>query len=144
MRSPGTKVAGSPGAEGASKGPDASSAPPGTDASIGWTGGASVAPVGWPELGRRRARAARCFRASGPGGPLSGWPQCSFTSREKRSQSPRVFRHGASKDQVVRQELKTYSNWPTYPQLYVKGELIGGCDIILDMANSGELKEALA
>mmetsp|Transcript_1192 Transcript_1192/g.3583 ORF Transcript_1192/g.3583 Transcript_1192/m.3583 type:complete len:216 (-) Transcript_1192:73-720(-) len=103
MRSPGAKAAGSSGAEGASKGPGASSAPPGTEASIGWAGGASVAPVGWPALWRRRARAARCFRASGPGGPLSGWPQCSFTSREKRSQSPRVFRHGPSKDQVVRQ-----------------------------------------
>jgi len=43
------------------------------------------------------------------------------------------------RDQTVRQELKTFSDWPTYPQLYVKGELIGGCDIILEMSESGEL-----
>jgi glutaredoxin-related protein len=44
----------------------------------------------------------------------------------------------------VRQGLKEYSNWPTYPQLYVKGEFIGGCDIILEMHQNGELKEILA
>ena len=47
-------------------------------------------------------------------------------------------------DEAVRQGLKEYSNWPTYPQLYVKGELLGGCDIILEMAAEGELKETLA
>jgi monothiol glutaredoxin len=36
-----------------------------------------------------------------------------------------------------------YSNWPTFPQLYVKGELIGGSDIVVEMYNSGELKELL-
>ena len=36
-------------------------------------------------------------------------------------------------DEGVRQGLKEYSNWPTYPQLYVKGELLGGCDIVLEM-----------
>jgi Grx4 family monothiol glutaredoxin len=46
-------------------------------------------------------------------------------------------------DDIVRQGLKTYSNWPTYPQLYVKGELLGGCDIILEMKENGELKEVL-
>jgi monothiol glutaredoxin len=40
--------------------------------------------------------------------------------------------------------LKTYSNWPTFPQLYVNGELIGGCDIALEMYKSGELKQLLA
>jgi glutaredoxin-related protein len=40
--------------------------------------------------------------------------------------------------------MKEYSNWPTYPQLYAGGELVGGCDIILEMAAGGELKEALA
>ncbi|KAL2630263.1 hypothetical protein R1flu_014949 [Riccia fluitans] len=45
---------------------------------------------------------------------------------------------------AVRQGLKTYSNWPTYPQLYVKGELIGGADIILEMSKSGELRQVLA
>ncbi len=39
----------------------------------------------------------------------------------------------ASQDEGVRAKLKEYSNWPTYPQLYVKGELLGGCDIIMEM-----------
>ncbi|XP_066937179.1 glutaredoxin-3 [Macrobrachium rosenbergii] len=42
-------------------------------------------------------------------------------------------------DEEVRQGLKTYSNWPTYPQIYVKGELVGGLDIIKELLNSGEL-----
>ena len=46
-------------------------------------------------------------------------------------------------DEAVRQGLKEYSNWPTYPQLYVKGELMGGCDIIEEMHQSGELKAAI-
>lgn len=44
----------------------------------------------------------------------------------------------------MREGLKKYSNWPTYPQLYVSGELRGGADIIAEMAESGELAEALA
>ncbi|KAG2425038.1 hypothetical protein HYH02_015089 [Chlamydomonas schloesseri] len=47
-------------------------------------------------------------------------------------------------DEAVRQGLKEYSNWPTYPQLYIKGELVGGCDIVMDMAASGELAALLA
>jgi monothiol glutaredoxin len=39
----------------------------------------------------------------------------------------------------VRQGLKEYSNWPTYPQLYIKGELVGGIDIVKEMAESGDL-----
>lgn len=39
--------------------------------------------------------------------------------------------------------LKKYSNWPTYPQLYAKGELLGGLDIVKELAESGELKEQL-
>ena len=46
-------------------------------------------------------------------------------------------------DEEVRQGLKEYSDWPTYPQLYVQGELVGGCDIILEMAADGSLKETL-
>lgn len=42
-------------------------------------------------------------------------------------------------DQDLRQELKTFSNWPTFPQVYVKGELVGGCDIMREMYESGEL-----
>ena len=41
-------------------------------------------------------------------------------------------------DEEVRQGLKEYSQWPTYPQLYVKGELLGGCDVILEMQEDGE------
>lgn len=40
-----------------------------------------------------------------------------------------------------RQALKEYSNWPTYPQLYVDGELIGGCDIVLEMQQTGDLQQ---
>ena len=46
-------------------------------------------------------------------------------------------------DEEVRQGLKEYSKWPTYPQLYSKGKLIGGLDIIKELIEAGELKEAL-
>ncbi|ELU04110.1 hypothetical protein CAPTEDRAFT_149217 [Capitella teleta] len=46
-------------------------------------------------------------------------------------------------DEEVRQGLKTYSNWPTYPQLYIKGELVGGLDILKEMNESGELEQML-
>jgi len=48
------------------------------------------------------------------------------------------------KDENVRQGLKTYAEWPTYPQLWVKGELIGGLDIIREMLENGELQAALS
>ncbi len=44
----------------------------------------------------------------------------------------------------LREGIKTYSDWPTIPQLYVKGEFIGGCDIVREMFQSGELKTLLA
>jgi monothiol glutaredoxin len=44
-------------------------------------------------------------------------------------------------DPEVRQGIKEFSNWPTIPQLYVKGEFIGGCDIVREMYETGELKE---
>ncbi len=43
----------------------------------------------------------------------------------------------------VRQAVKDFSNWPTYPQLYIKGELIGGNDIVMEMLKTGELKKVL-
>ena len=46
-------------------------------------------------------------------------------------------------DPQIRIELSNYSNWPTIPQLFVNGELIGGCDIALELHNSGELKDIL-
>jgi monothiol glutaredoxin len=46
-------------------------------------------------------------------------------------------------DPEVRQGLKDYSNWPTYPQLYVAGKFVGGCDIVTEMHQSGELTQQL-
>ena len=46
-------------------------------------------------------------------------------------------------DEEIRQGIKEYSNWPTIPQLYVKGEFIGGSDIMMEMYESGELKQLL-
>ena len=57
----------------------------------------------------------------------------------RRVQAVNIF-----EDPELRDALKRYSNWPTYPQLYVKGELVGGCDIALEMYRSGELKKLLA
>lgn len=45
---------------------------------------------------------------------------------------------------ALRQGIKNYTNWPTIPQLYVKGEFVGGCDIIMEMFQSGELKQVLS
>ena len=47
-------------------------------------------------------------------------------------------------DEGIRQGIKEYSNWPTIPQLYVKGEFIGGCDIAREMFQAGELQQLLA
>ena len=47
-------------------------------------------------------------------------------------------------DQNLRQGIKEFSDWPTIPQLYIKGEFIGGCDIVKEMFESGELKSLLA
>ena len=44
----------------------------------------------------------------------------------------------------IRSELPKYANWPTFPQLWVNGELIGGCDIVMDMVEKGELKTLLS
>lgn len=46
-------------------------------------------------------------------------------------------------DWDIREGLKEYSHWPTFPQLYVKGELIGGCDIVMDLDRKGELAKIL-
>ncbi|MFN3315000.1 MAG: Grx4 family monothiol glutaredoxin [Hyphomonas sp.] len=47
-------------------------------------------------------------------------------------------------DQALREGVKQYASWPTIPQLYVKGEFVGGCDIIKEMFESGELKQFMA
>lgn len=46
-------------------------------------------------------------------------------------------------DESVRQGIKEFSNWPTIPQLYIKGEFVGGCDIVREMYESGELQDLL-
>ena len=47
-------------------------------------------------------------------------------------------------DEDIREGLKVYSNWPTFPQLYANGELVGGADIMIEMFENGELKELLS
>lgn len=46
-------------------------------------------------------------------------------------------------DPEIREGMKAFSNWPTFPQLYVNGELVGGCDIVVEMYHSGELKSLI-
>ena len=74
------------------------------------------------------------------------FPQCGFSARVVEildSLGVNYQTFDILTDDSMRQALKEYSNWPTFPQLYVKSELIGGCDIITDMAQSGELKQVL-
>ena len=47
-------------------------------------------------------------------------------------------------DMDIREGIKTYSNWPTIPQLYIKGEFVGGCDIVREMFQAGELQQLMA
>lgn len=74
------------------------------------------------------------------------FPQCGFSGQTVAALNaigkPYSFVN-IFEDQEVREGLKVYSNWPTFPQLYVKGELVGGCDIVVEMYHSGELKELL-
>ena len=51
--------------------------------------------------------------------------------------------HNVLEDQALRSDIKEFSNWPTIPQIYMNGEFIGGCDILLQMHQNGELVEAL-
>ena len=79
------------------------------------------------------------------GSPL--FPQCGFSSRaiaildhlEVKYETVDVLA-----DQDIRQGIKQYSDWPTVPQLYVKGEFVGGSDIMMEMFESGELKQLVA
>lgn len=70
------------------------------------------------------------------------FPQCGFSAKAcgMLNQLAADFHHvDILSDPELREGLKTYSNWPTYPQLYIQGELIGGSDIIAEMHASGEL-----
>ena len=71
-------------------------------------------------------------------------PQCGFSSRVAGvlNYMGVAYRDvNVLADEGVRQGIKDYSDWPTIPQLYVKGEFIGGCDIITEMTLSGELDQ---
>ncbi len=75
------------------------------------------------------------------------FPQCGFSARVVQ-----ILTHLGVKfkgidvlqDPSIRQGVKDFSSWPTIPQLYVKGEFVGGCDIISEMYESGELQDLLA
>ena len=79
------------------------------------------------------------------GTPL--FPQCGFSSR-----AIAILDHlgvdyesvDVLQDQGVRQGIKTFSDWPTIPQLYVKGEFVGGSDIMMEMFESGELQQLVS
>lgn len=73
-------------------------------------------------------------------------PQCGFSAMVTRILQVHGVPFAARnilEDQELRQAMKTYSNWPTFPQLYVNGEFVGGCDILKKMHESGELGEML-
>ena len=75
------------------------------------------------------------------------FPQCGFSSR-----AVSILDHlgvtyetvDVLQDQDIRNGIKEYSDWPTVPQLYVKGEFVGGSDIMMEMFESGELKQLVA
>ncbi|MFL0805327.1 MAG: Grx4 family monothiol glutaredoxin [Agarilytica sp.] len=73
-------------------------------------------------------------------------PQCGFS--QKASQAvmgcgQRFAYVDILSNPEIRSELPKYANWPTFPQLWVNGELVGGCDIIMDMSEKGELKSLI-
>jgi monothiol glutaredoxin len=78
------------------------------------------------------------------GSPL--FPQCGFSSKAIAILDHLGVAYGSIdvlQDQEVRQGIKAYSDWPTIPQLYVKGEFVGGSDIMMEMYEAGELQQLL-
>ena len=74
------------------------------------------------------------------------FPQCGFSATVVRLLDHLGVEYAAVnvlEDDVVRQGIKDFSNWPTVPQLYVKGEFLGGCDILREMFENGELRPFL-
>ena len=73
------------------------------------------------------------------------FPQCGFSHRAveilKRCEAGDFHTVNVLEDMEIRQGIKDYSDWPTIPQLYVKGEFVGGCDIITEMTLTGELDQ---
>ena len=73
-------------------------------------------------------------------------PACGFSMRTSAALNALNVKYAALDilpDPRIRQELSAISNWPTIPQLFIEGKLVGGCDIVLEMYESGELAEAL-
>ncbi|MEK9687854.1 MAG: Grx4 family monothiol glutaredoxin [Gammaproteobacteria bacterium] len=74
------------------------------------------------------------------------FPQCGFSAQTVailKSLGKEFDSYNILEDQELREGLKVFSSWPTFPQLYVNKELIGGCDIVTELFESGELKEIL-
>ena len=80
----------------------------------------------------------------------ASFPQCGFSGRAIQilkacGVEPKAIKTvNVLEDDGIRQGIKEYSNWPTIPQLYVKGEFIGGSDIMMEMYESGELLQVLS
>ena len=76
------------------------------------------------------------------------FPMCGFSSRTvqalQAAGASRMHTINVLEEPEIRANLPRYSNWPTFPQLFVNGELIGGCDITLELAESGELERIIA
>lgn len=76
------------------------------------------------------------------------FPMCGFSSRTVQALKAAGVENMATvnvlEDPEVRANLPRYSNWPTFPQLFIKGELIGGCDIVTELYESGELTRLVA
>ena len=73
-------------------------------------------------------------------------PQCGFSlavSNVLKHLEVKFTGINVLEDNVLRENIKTYSDWPTIPQLYIKGEFIGGCDIIKEMFEKGDLQKKL-
>jgi monothiol glutaredoxin len=74
-------------------------------------------------------------------------PQCGFSARTAGMLDSLLAGNYASfnvlEDESIREGIKAFGNWPTIPQLYIKGELVGGCDIVTEMYNAGELHDML-
>jgi len=74
------------------------------------------------------------------------FPQCGFSAHITTilgAEGVSYATHDVLSDDALRVNIKEYSNWPTIPQLYVRGEFIGGADIVHEMADSGELTRIL-
>ena len=75
-------------------------------------------------------------------------PMCGFSATAsqllKLSGATNIFTVDVLQDPEIREGIKQFANWPTIPQLYVNGEFVGGCDILREMYQSGELQQVLA